>query len=190
MMAELQHGDKKIRHLAADIWLICVMLMMLLNAMTVWGKQVNGKQAHTFICTDEQTTGAGVYQTDRMLIEQLMRDWEMAVQQEDFAALGAMVTEEAEFWTQETEPLIGRTALVAAFEPFLAEYKMQQDYQCQEMIITGDWAFLRGLELNTLTNKATGDVRISKQRAFSVLQKDGQGQWRFARGMTHRPPID
>lgn len=142
------------------------------------------------ICPDNKTVDSAKYEEDRLAIEQLLREWEVAVQQEDLAALGAMVTENAEFWTQESEPLIGRAALVAAFEPFLAEYTMQQDYQCKELIITAGWAFIRGLEVNTLTQKTTGEVRISKQRAFSVLQKDGQGQWRFARGMTHRPPIE
>lgn len=127
---------------------------------------------------------------DRQAIETLMAEWEAAVQAVDFDTLASLVTVDAEFWTHGAEPLVGRDALIAVFKPFLAQYEMQQKYHCKELIITGNWAFLRGLEVNELKDRASGESSISKQRAFSVLKKDALGQWRFARGMTNRPAKD
>jgi ketosteroid isomerase-like protein len=63
-----------------------------------------------------------------------------------------------------------------------------QDYECQELIVRGDRAFMWGLERNKRTPRAGGDVVIVQQRAFSVLHRSADGQWRFARGMTNLPP--
>ena len=186
----LSRNNKKSGFTAPDSKLIGALILMFFSSMTAQAEQDKQHSDALANCPYDKNAGSKATETDRLAIEQLLREWEIAVQQEDLARLGSMVTEQAEFWTHETAPLIGRDALVLAFEPFLAEYNMQQDYQCKELIITDGWAFIRGLEVNTLTQKSTGEVRISKQRAFSVLQKDGQGQWRFARGMTHRPPKD
>lgn len=37
---------------------------------------------------------------------------------------------------------------------------------------------------------AENDETIVRQRAFSVLQKEADGVWRFYRGMTNLPPQD
>ncbi len=164
--------------------------LLILGSTQIHADQLGSDVLDDSICPVDKAADSAQKEDDRKAIERLLRNWKTAVLQEDLTTLAAMVTEQAEFWTHEAAPLIGRDALVAAFEPFLAEYSMQQDYQCKELIITGEWAFIRGLEVNKLTQKTTGEIRISKQRAFSVLQKDGQGQWRFARGMTHRLPED
>lgn len=150
-------------------------MYLLLNSVTGMTQHDHTKVSKTDLCPYDKTVDSKDLLSDRLAIEELMRDWKIAVQKEDFSALGNMVTEHAEFWMQKTDPLTGRAALMAAFKPFWAEYKMQQNYQCREMIISGEWAFLRGVEVNTLTNKASGDVRISQQRAFSVLQKMVKG---------------
>jgi ketosteroid isomerase-like protein len=83
---------------------------------------------------------------------------------------------------------VGREALVAAFEPHLKTYELHQKYECKELIISGAWAFMRGMEVNQLTPRDGGETIVRQQRAFSVLQRDAKGHWRFARGMTNLPP--
>jgi hypothetical protein len=47
----------------------------------------------------------------------------------------------------------------------------------------------RGEEMNVLTPKQGGALIEHPQRAFTILLRDTDGPWRFARGMTnHRPP--
>ncbi len=165
-----------------------LMTWLLLLSFEVMANETDRESVKPVICPFSELTESTQSQADRLSIEKVMADWKKAVQQVDFDTLGSLVTADAEFWTHGAKPLVGREALVAAFEPFLAEYEMNQQFACQELIITGDWAFIRGLEVNELKDRVSGEIRISKQRAFSVLQQDGQGQWRFARGMTNRPP--
>lgn len=127
-------------------------------------------------------------QADRNAIQKVMADWAAAVKQADLEAIASLVTEDAEFWTHGAAPLVGREALIDAFEPHLKTYQLHQKYDCKELIISGTWAFMRGMEVNQLTPRDGGETIVRRQRAFSVLQRDAKGLWRFARGMTNLPP--
>lgn len=114
--------------------------------------------------------------------------WDAAMRAGDVESLLELVTEDAEFWTSSQPALKGREALGAAFEPLFQGFELEQDFECEELIVAGDWAFARGTERNRLTPKGEGDSVRQSQRAFSVLHRGDDGVWRFARGMTNRPP--
>lgn len=127
-------------------------------------------------------------QAHRGAIEETLAEWATAVREADVEALGSLVTEDAEFWTHGAAPLVGRQALIKAFEPFFADYELQQEFDCQELVLGGEWAFMRGMEINRLTPRDGGESVVTKQRAFSVLRREANGKWLFARGMTNLPP--
>ena len=53
---------------------------------------------------------------------------------------------------------------------------------------TGGFAFVRGIEHNYV-RAISGGLEVRRlQRAFMVIRKEGDGKWRFARGMTNLPP--
>ncbi|MCX7545145.1 YybH family protein [Marinicella gelatinilytica] len=97
------------------------------------------------------------------------------------------MTTDAVFWTHGAEPLVGRQALADAFAPFFENFLFIQDYDCHELIVRGDRAFVRGLERNKRIPHDGGEAVIVKQRAFSVLHRSANGQWRFSRGMSNKP---
>ncbi|KAA3646032.1 MAG: SgcJ/EcaC family oxidoreductase [Proteobacteria bacterium] len=121
-------------------------------------------------------------------IGELLQMWRTAVLNGDTQAIMDLVTEDAIFWSHGAVPLIGRQELADAFAPFLKQYKYIQNYNCQELVIRGDRAFIRGTEKNIKKPHAGGDTVISMQRAFSILHRSADGRWRFARGMTNTPP--
>jgi uncharacterized protein (TIGR02246 family) len=132
----------------------------------------------------------GHSQTDREAIEETLSEWAAAIREADIEALSSLVTDDAEFWTHGAAPLVGREALVVAFKPFFAAYQLQQEFDCQELVLAGDLAFMRGMEINHLTPRDGGESVVQRQRAFSVLRREANGKWRFARGMTNLPPDD
>ena len=122
-------------------------------------------------------------------IDKTMAEWFQAVKRGDSAVLASLVTEDAEFWTHGAPPLKGRTELKNAFDAFFTQYKTEQRFVELERHVFGKWAFIRGEEINILTPKAGEEPVEYRQRAFSVLHKDSDGRWRFARGMTNKGPI-
>lgn len=123
--------------------------------------------------------------TSNDAIEETLFAWATAIADADLEALAGLVTEDAEFWTHGAPALKGRAALIEAFEPFFAQFKMQQDFTRQELIVMNDYAFMRGVEVNRLVPRGGGDPVEVRQRAFSLLRLEPDGLWRFARGMTN-----
>lgn len=116
--------------------------------------------------------------------------WRAAIRAGDIDAIVGLVTADAEFWTHAQPPLHGRTALRRSFGPVLERWTLDQAFECRELIVAGDVAFVRGVEVNHLRPNAGGDAVVRRQRAFSVLRKGDDGEWRFARGMTNSPAPD
>jgi uncharacterized protein (TIGR02246 family) len=121
-------------------------------------------------------------------IHSLFDQWRQAVLNGDTEAVANLVTADAVFWTHGAESLVGRQALADAFAPFFEQFTFIQDYTCHELIVRGDRAFVRGLERNKRIPHDGGEAVIVQQRAFSVLHRSADGQWRFARGMTNKSP--
>ena len=114
--------------------------------------------------------------------------WREAMSQGDIDGLVALVAEDAEFWSHGQAPIVGRAALREAFSGVFSRFTLEQDFECVEVIAADDWALVRGTEVNRLTPKSGGDPAVQRQRAFSVLRREPDGVWRFARGMTNTPP--
>jgi uncharacterized protein (TIGR02246 family) len=132
---------------------------------------------------DEQATAEANAGIDRTLA-----DWAAAVAEGDLALISSLVTQDAEFWTHGTAPLVGRGAVESAFKPLLEAYKFSQRFDEQERSIGPGWCLLRGVEFNTLEPRNGGPQREVKQRAFSILRRESDGRWRFARGITNQGP--
>ena len=123
-------------------------------------------------------------------IDKTLAQWASALAEGDLHLLASLVTEDAEFWTHGAAPLVGRDALVEAFKPFLEGHTLRQSFEVQERCVGDDWALLRGVETNILEPRDGGERSVVTQRAFSMLRRESDGRWRFARGMTNQGPDD
>jgi uncharacterized protein (TIGR02246 family) len=121
-------------------------------------------------------------------IEQLFRDWADAGRRGDAQAMAQMVTEDAEFWTHGAAPLQGRDEVASRMATFFESYEIDQGFERQEIVISGDLAFVRGMEINRVTPRNGAPPMEIRQRALSILFREPDGTWRFARGMTNKPP--
>jgi uncharacterized protein (TIGR02246 family) len=121
-------------------------------------------------------------------IEQLFQNWSEAVRRGDAQALRDLMTEDAEFWTQGTAPLKGPEETIARMAAFSQGYDLHQVFERSEVVVSGDLAFVRGVEVNRAVPRDGAPPMEVRQRAFSILFRGPDGAWRFARGMTNQPP--
>jgi uncharacterized protein (TIGR02246 family) len=134
---------------------------------------------------DDETTAAVNAGIDRTLAE-----WARAIDEGDIVLMSGLVTEDAEFWTQGAAPLVGRSAVASAFKPLLEAYRFSQRFDVRERCLGPDWCLLRGVESNVLEPRNGGPRQEVKQRAFSLLRRESDGRWRFARGITNQGPVE
>jgi len=121
-------------------------------------------------------------------IEQLFQDWKEAGRRGDAQAMAQMVTEDAEFWSHGAPPMQGRESVAPRMAAFFETHEIDQGFERQEIVVSGDLAFVRGMEINQVVPRDGSPPMEIRQRAFSILFRGPDGIWRFARGMTNRPP--
>jgi uncharacterized protein (TIGR02246 family) len=119
-------------------------------------------------------------------IDRTFEEWKAAGRRGDAEAMAALVTEDGEFWSHGRPAMKGREAVKQAFLAAMADYDVEQEWESVERIVAGDWAFERGIEHNVVIKKSDGTRIEVTQRAFSVLKRESDGRWRFARGMTNQ----
>jgi uncharacterized protein (TIGR02246 family) len=120
-------------------------------------------------------------------IQSLFAAWADAVRRLDAGAVASLVTEDAEFWSQGAAPLVGQAMVETTMTSFFERFELDQQFEMQELVVSGDLAFVRGLEHNRLVARTGGEPQEVLQRAFSVIRRESDGHWRFARGMTNQP---
>jgi uncharacterized protein (TIGR02246 family) len=125
--------------------------------------------------------------TDRDLFEirRTHHEWSTAFGAGDSAALASLVTADAEFWTPGLAAISGRPGVAEALGRFFLRYSATQRFDVLELIVSGKWAFERGIERIVVRPRDGSPAVHRDQRAFTVLHRDPDGRWRFARGMTH-----
>ena len=125
---------------------------------------------------------------DRAAIDALRDRWVEVVASGDACGLADLVTDDYEVWTHGAAPLGGPQMVVATMAAALARFSVEQSYEPSETIISGDWAFQRGIERIRATPHGGGEARESVQRALVMIRRGDDGRWRYARGMTNGLP--
>jgi uncharacterized protein (TIGR02246 family) len=118
-------------------------------------------------------------------IDDALRLWKEALASSDATQVAALVTGDAEFWSHGSPAVTGKPAVEALFAKFFDQYAFEQEFEEIERIVSGDVALVRGTETNVLRPRAGGSAVTIAQRAFTVLRRDRDGRWLFARGMTN-----
>jgi uncharacterized protein (TIGR02246 family) len=78
-------------------------------------------------------------------------------------------------------PVIGGDSVAALMREFHNKFAVQVEYNSQEIVVSGDWAFDRGTESYTLTPKAGGDQIQKSGNYLYVYQRQKDGSWKQSR---------
>jgi ketosteroid isomerase-like protein len=125
---------------------------------------------------------------DRTTPAGLRAAWIAAVAAGDADALRPLLAEDYEVWAHATASLCGIDATAAAMRAALARYHVEQSFEPVETVITGDWAFERGIETDDGDRRRRWNGPNGEATRMLILHRSADGQWRDARGMTNGLP--
>ena len=76
------------------------------------------------------------------------------------------------------------------YRSFFAQFSVGQTFAPEEIQVGGDWAFGWGNDTLTLTPVAGGLPIQLRGRGLSIMRRQPDGSWKFARGMNNmtEPP--
>ena len=127
---------------------------------------------------------------DKQAIRKLSAQWLAAMREKDIAQLTSMVTEDAVFLPPGFPPIRGRSEVEAMYNSFFPQFRsIEQTVDIEEVQVAGDWAFAWGTEKFVLVPLAAGAPPIEMEgKAMSILRRQADGSWKFARGVTNTAP--
>jgi uncharacterized protein (TIGR02246 family) len=126
---------------------------------------------------------------DKQAIQRLTEEWVAAVRTKDIARLTNMVTEDAVFLPPGYPAIRGKQAVEAMYKSFFPQFSsVEQTANLEEVEVAGDWAFAWGTESFVLVPQA-GGLQIHMQgKGMSILRRQPDGSWKFARGINNTLP--
>lgn len=102
---------------------------------------------------------------DRSTPAALRSAWFEAIAAGDAERLRPLLAPDYEVWAHAAAPLQGVDATVAAMQSALDKYRIDQSFDAVETIVSGEWAFERGLERMKVTPIDGGETQTMTQRA-------------------------
>ncbi|AJO79673.1 SgcJ/EcaC family oxidoreductase [Pseudomonas sp. MRSN 12121] len=118
--------------------------------------------------------------------------YERALNASNVDQVMTLYAKDAVFMPQNSQPVVGRDAVRAAYRQIFGQIKLEVDFTIDEIQpLSPDWAFARTRSKGTVKVLA-GDGKASpegNQEVF-LLHRESDGQWRFARYIfsTTNPP--
>jgi uncharacterized protein (TIGR02246 family) len=122
-------------------------------------------------------------------IDALHQAWTSAIRRGDVDAALELLTPDYVLWAPSVPALTGREAVRALFTATLAACEIDPQFESEERLVSGDLAVERGWDVQTIRPRSGGAAQTRRQRVFLVLQCDGEGKWRYARGISQPGPL-
>jgi ketosteroid isomerase-like protein len=120
-------------------------------------------------------------------IDALYTEWRDAIRRGDIDGVLSLLEPDYLLWSSGAPPLT-IDALRPRLAAALTAYEIEPSFEREEQIVSGDWAFERGWDIQTVEPRAGGPGRVQRQRVFLILRRGADGKWRFARGMAQPGP--
>ena len=120
-------------------------------------------------------------------IDQLYQAWGQAFQRKNTEAILDLLTADYVLWPASASPM-NRDSLAPRLAAAFSAYDITPSFEREERLVSGDFAFERGWDIQQVRSRTGSEVKIQRQRVFLVLHRGADGRWRFARGMSQPGP--
>jgi len=120
-------------------------------------------------------------------IDQLYETWAKAFERKDTKAILDLLTPDYVLWAAGAPPM-NRDSLAPRLTEAFSAYDIIPSFEREERLVSGDFAFERGWDIQQVRSRTGSEVRMQRQRVFLVLQRGADGRWRFARGVSQPGP--
>jgi uncharacterized protein (TIGR02246 family) len=119
------------------------------------------------------------------MIDDLLENWLAAVKSKNIDALVSLVTEDCVFLAPGAPPIRGRDKVRETYSNLFRRYHVVQQFHFEEFQSMGDWAFGWGTDDIIVTPIDAGPAVRFAGHGVSILRREGDGMWRFARGINN-----
>ena len=120
-------------------------------------------------------------EADVAAINRVLDEYAAALNAGDAAAYVALLTEDAVWMPPNVPALIGKEAIRAATQTQFDQSMLAITFSREEVMVAGDWAFIRWNGRGTQTPKAGGQPIEFSNKGINILQRQPDGSWKMVR---------
>ena len=129
-------------------------------------------------CTKKVDTEA-----DIEAIKSLLEEFDAALNAGDLDGLMSCFTEDAVRMPPNMPALVGKEAIRDMFQSRFEQYTTEVHNTAEEVIVCGDWVFVRGTHTVTFTLKVGGESIRDNGKSITIWQRQFDGSWKLHRGI-------
>jgi uncharacterized protein (TIGR02246 family) len=132
-------------------------------------------------------------EADVAAIKSILADaWSEAVKQEDVDALMSLYSDDAINMPSNEPACVGRQAIRARHERNFETTSYEIATTIDEVIVSGEWAFVRGNDTNTETPKSGGESTVTDYKWVILMHRQADDSWKilWEIGNTNAPPAE
>jgi uncharacterized protein (TIGR02246 family) len=118
---------------------------------------------------------------DTAAIEAAEERWLAAFRREDVEALVELYSGDAVLLPDGEPEVVGLAAIRDSHARFFARWRARHTIENAEIVVAGEWAFMRGKFVLDLAPRNGGSRRILRGKHLVVWQRGAGGGWRIAR---------
>ena len=122
---------------------------------------------------------------DEKEIKDLLFAYRDALNAADVNKVVPLYTENGVFMPSEAPTSVGKDQVKGAYEFVFSNIKLSIEFSIDEIIINGDYAFVRTTSKGTTLIHATGETVPEENRELFVLKKE-KGSWKIDRYMFNK----
>ncbi|HLF29534.1 MAG TPA: DUF4440 domain-containing protein [Xanthomonadales bacterium] len=125
---------------------------------------------------------------DRAAVIDAMQQWEIAVETGDFEKLEHFYEENAIYYPDHAEPVIGRDRIMEKHRSRGVGAVVDINQQPDDVTVSGTWAAYSGEATVSVAKTNENTAAVRHVRVLLLMQKGEDGHWRILRDIDNEPP--
>ena len=101
----------------------------------------------------------------------------------DLNAVMSLYADDAVLLPPDEKVVIGKDLIRPRYQSLFDEFNPELSISHDEVIIDGDWTFIRGMTNGRMAPRNGGAARIVNDKYLMILRRQADGSWRIARLM-------
>ena len=129
-------------------------------------------------------------EADIEAIKNLTEEYDATLKAGDLDRWMSLYTDDAVRMPPNIPALVGKDAIRNFYQPFFEQYAIDINETCEEVIVCGDWAFVRGTYTYTITPKMGGEPSRDSGKLVAFHKRQPDGSWMIYRNIwnSNLPP--
>jgi len=155
--------------------------------LALWATAAQAQTIHEAVMVGNHDEVRAMIAQDLIDADAVERQWRRVTatfEEGNVDAFMTLTTQDVVLMPPGASTLSGREAVQALMADFFGTYAIElQSVSLEEIVVAGDWAFVRDTYVSNLTPRSGGETVRARGKNVWILRRQADGSWKVARNM-------